>query len=489
MKFADLHIHPSIKSFLSAEDMEEKESMREGMSNPIKILRSKSSIRQMTEGNVILAVIALFPLERALGVNEIIDFLVPNISKLNFHFLNKIFDGDYSYYELLNQEINHIKYNIKNNYFHLPVNYKDINPDQINLIFSIEGGHALEDKNNNLKKNLCALKSGSSPFLYLTLVHLSRYKLCTQAYGMKFIQDDSFKPKGKGLTSLGKEIIDLAYNEDKGRRILIDVKHMSLVSRIQFYRYRKEKQWENIPIIASHCGIAGISWSGIPKAFAKNPEEYDGWVKVTYKKPLGAGDNDYFSNYQTYFNPSTINLYDEEISEIIDSGGLIGLSLDQRVLGFGKIEEDYFTKEEFEVIADLTKDKEIIRNISKSSFNSTEEFQSPLDSLEEKVTLFRKQLHLRYLCNNILHILKIGGSRSWDHICLGSDFDGFINPVKNCPDISCYPQLNEELIEVLPKMYEEEKKSGSILLEVNNIRKKIENLMYNNLDRFLKKNF
>ena len=53
-----------------------------------------------------------------------------------------------------------------------------------------------------------------------------------------------------------------------------------------------------------------------------------GFTKVSYKKPKGHVEG-------TLFNPISINLYNEDIKEIIQSNGLMGLILDERILGAG----------------------------------------------------------------------------------------------------------------------------------------------------------
>jgi microsomal dipeptidase-like Zn-dependent dipeptidase len=170
--------------------------------------------------------------------------------------------------------------------------------------------------------------------LYLTLVHMTQYPLTNHCYGMKLIKgNDEFKPSGFGLRTLGKQIIDLAYRNRSGEhQIYIDIKHMSLVARRQFYAYRKEKGYDKIPILATHMGLTGISWSNmaIAKLFNQRVIRKDGFIEVSYDRPPGIGSG---RKGKTHFNPWSINLYDEEIIEIIESDGLIGISMDQRILG------------------------------------------------------------------------------------------------------------------------------------------------------------
>src|SRR5204863_8678457 len=76
-------------------------------------------------------------------------------------------------------------------------------------------------------------------------------------------RDKTFYPKGSGITKWGKEFIREAMSSENGKRVLIDVKHMSLRSRKEFYDMRKI-EFPDAPIIASHVGIAGCSIYKIP---------------------------------------------------------------------------------------------------------------------------------------------------------------------------------------------------------------------------------
>jgi hypothetical protein len=59
----------------------------------------------------------------------------------------------------------------------------------------------------------------------------------------------------------------------------------------------------------------------------------------------------------------------------------------------------------------------------------------------------------------------------WRHICIGSDFDGLIDPVKICRDASKMPDLEKVLVKWLPiaeKAYRKEN-GGPNLLPLNTL--------------------
>jgi microsomal dipeptidase-like Zn-dependent dipeptidase len=89
--------------------------------------------------------------------------------------------------------------------------------------------------------------------------------------------------------------------------------------------------------------------------------------------------------------------------------------------------------------------------------------------------------HLRHVCNQILHMVKIGGEKAWNHMCLGSDFDGLINPVNNCTSVAEYPKLEEGLLKMLPKMMKE----SDYTYEDSDVPQKVRAIMYDNALTFL----
>ena len=82
------------------------------------------------------------------------------------------------------------------------------------------------------------------------------------------------------------------------------------------------------PNLCTHAGLTGQSIRDRVKYLLRTPEDVGVVYEVCYLKPKSP----YIDG--VYFNCSSINLYDEDIEAILLSGGLIGLSFDQRILGF-----------------------------------------------------------------------------------------------------------------------------------------------------------
>src|SRR5205085_7337489 len=147
------------------------------------------------------------------------------------------------------------------------------------------------------------------------------------AYGIQFINSAYFFPVKNGITAWGKEMITLMVE----KKILIDIEHMSLWSRWQLYSMLRSPDNSDkyiAPIICTHAGLTGQSINDRVKYLHRKPEDVGEVYEVVYLKPKSP----YIDG--VYFNCSSINLYNEDVEAILISGGLIGLSFDQRILGF-----------------------------------------------------------------------------------------------------------------------------------------------------------
>ena len=148
---------------------------------------------------------------------------------------------------------------------------------------------------------------------------------------VKGFDEKRLRPIQKGLTSEGKQLVELLEQE----KICTDIKHMSPLARFDLYEYRKEKKI-NTPIVSSHSGLCGIPFhseqDGL-KEYIYTAERDKDYYRVKIGKPTKYQ----FDNYPAPgFNASSINLFDEDVRAIYESDGLLGISLDERVLGYTK---------------------------------------------------------------------------------------------------------------------------------------------------------
>lgn len=169
------------------------------------------------------------------------------------------------------------------------------------------------------------------PF-YISFASHFNNTLCGHAhslpYNSRFIYDQR-RNMDKGVLKnatygIWRELLGLDdhLNRTDSRRILIDIKHMSAASRQDYYKNiirpfnrKPENALSKIPLIASQVGYSGIDEL---ETLVKNAQE-------------GKENENYQANG---FKAWNINLCDEDVIEIHNSGGLIGISLDQKLLGF-----------------------------------------------------------------------------------------------------------------------------------------------------------
>lgn len=495
--YIDFHCHPEIKTFLSADKENERADcwFNVDLTGALdvadtflgNILDSQCSLNQLKKGKISIAIAGLYALEKPMIKGKIFKLFKKVINllklseiksledKLNHDLLKRISAPQSSYFEVFKEIRQHLLNAAAiNPGFKLLNKISEYDPGKLNLILTIEGGHVLydtvgkdEDAEPVVLGHLDELKQNG--YFFLTLTHLARIPMCTHAYGMKIIKDSEFIPSGFGITDLGKKVITKALNKKSGNRILIDTRHMSLRARLQYYEMLESPELSGIPIIMSHAGVTGVSHDEMPVYKYKTKGNC---VEVTYYRPDGI--------MNTKFNPWSINLYDEEIHTIIQSKGIIGINLDERIQGTKqrtpKQTREYFSKKEF-----LVYENTIRQNINKFKKLREKEKKS-----KEDKALIEPNNDIKHICNNILHIVKTGGEQAWKHMCIGSDFDGLINPVECCRDSTKFKKLHKRLIKWLPKMAKRDRKTEYY---INDIEKKVYDIMYGNAYEFLKNNF
>lgn len=486
MAYIDFHCHPALKTFLGANKEEDRESCWENVSvrghvelvdKFIKsILNSQSSLSQISKGDIHLAVVGLYPLERPVitgmikRINQVfVDLLTISnfVNKVDYKLLSSIAFHQKGYFEYLIELQEHLlKSQTINKGFKVLQRAKEIDSDKLNVILTIEGGHSLFNEiehysESEVLSNLKELKNNDIHYLYFTLAHLIRNPLCNHAYGIHDIEHERFIPIGNGISKLGYKVINEVLDNSKGQRILIDVKHMSLKSRLQYYELR-DKKFPDIPIIASHVGVTGVSMMNKPVNFVK---EHDGYYEVRYKKPVGLK--------RTRFNPGSINLYNEEIERIVNSDGMIGITFDEKILGnkkhYKKSRSEYISKLEFN-------DYNIEPDNKTYNENVIIRFKDFI------IRIFTFNRDIKSLCNNILHIIRVSGEKGWDHVCIGSDFDGLIHAIKACKNAKKMKKLEKKLIKFLYKLAQSDPETDYY---IDNIEDRVKALLFQNAKRFI----
>jgi len=225
---------------------------------------------------------------------------------------------------------------------------------------------------------------------------------------------------------------------------------MSLKARWELYTFydpNGDNQYRQ-PLICTHAGTTGLSIRDRVKYLLNQPVDKGQVYEVSYLKPLSR----HFE--QTYHNCSSINLYDEDIEHILLSGGIIGLSFDQRILGFA----------DESVIPGLTvpHDLEYISHLEADFFLGPQPTALPVwpddnnvwaaEDFEDLDQSLLVETHRRFLVNNIIHILWVANKNNSINledaarqICIGTDFDGLINAIDCCKQTTGMPQLKKDM--------------------------------------------
>jgi microsomal dipeptidase-like Zn-dependent dipeptidase len=329
-------------------------------------------------------------------------------------------------------------------------------------------------------KNISALKSWEggkyTPF-FISFCHhfnnlLAGHARSLSAFGGLLDQEPGIN---KGFNKLGKEVLELLLSRENGRRILIDTKHMSLESRFYYHSFVKQRRKQNdfIPIIQSHSAINGLE--SFRQAMDYNEEKKD------------FNDGAYFSRWK-------MNLNDEEILDVYDSDGIIGIVFHEDKMPGGLVRAR--TRE-------LSK---WYHKLQKKDYLSDTR-QAVYDEAKEKLKL----IYVELLWSTIFHIIRLintkrrnsKGKRAngWKIISIGSDYDGMIDPFDGYFSVSDLPSLFNDMMEYIdndkgPVFYavngqirKFQKADIRKLLFGKTIKDVLRDVCFNNVDKFLSKYF
>lgn len=412
----DLHCHPSIKPYGKSFGTNTFNSNRKRDLNSIwhhdppspkdKLLNRvfgltkfrQSDFTSLYYGNVKVVSASIYPIEKGFVINkfgrsDFSDFLVNVVTEVGKERIDHIESMESYYEDLLNEyrfykalDGHVVTINGQKVTYKLVKNYRDIetviqDPGEVETIavfLSIEGGHVfdcgLDNKpasRDEVLGNIQKVKSWEFRPFFITLAHHFYNELCSQAKSLSGIieklLDQSYGLEDeRGFTELGYAALETLLNNDNQDQILIDIKHMSPLSRRQYIEHLK-KHHPQLPLIVSHGAANGI------KAF----------------------DNACIENKRTAdkLNNSSINFYDEEIVSIAESRGIFGLQVDERRVASKK----HLRK----AAGNLTR-RRILYNRSRLLWNQIQHTAAVLD-------------------NN--------GYYPWSIQSIGSDYDGIIDPI------------------------------------------------------------
>lgn len=297
----------------------------------------------------------------------------------------------------------------------------------------------------------------------------------------------------------GWEVIRKLLDKSDGQhRILIDMRHMDLKSRWEYIRfargmrdtvlygpdtvighchYKKDSVHvqDPIPIIISHAAVSGKTYRQA-KLTGSCPFA-DRYLEVSKPKKFYKLYETCFENEGVpkinldttgWFHPFSINLFDEEIKYVYETDGIIGITLEERVLGNGR--PNYFKHNHYGVMYDFFNTEFHGRwNYSYDELKAVEPFM-----------------------RNLLYIVRYSDCKdkkeAWKHVAIGSDFDGMIDPIDVCPTVNDIPHLYRLLEYFLPT-YAKFNKDDDLLGPdyVGGLTEALNDLFYKNGEEFIKK--
>ena len=147
--------------------------------------------------------------------------------------------------------------------------------------------------------------------------------------------------------------------------------------------------------------------------------------------------------------------------EILQSGGIIGLSMDKRILGYQEFERESNGRDDFPLETEYISNKEqsIFLGSGKikisKAFGDMSDKVITWDEIEEGGVVDPKmsEYHLKHFMAHIVHVLVLARKNQYDvnkalsQLCIGSDYDGLINPVWFCETANSLEHFKSELEE------------------------------------------
>ena len=438
--YVDLHCHPSLKPYsksfkysptkINALDVNRKNSiwhyspptvLEKFVNRLITLTKfTQTDMSALARSGSKVVVISLYPFEkhflskRVLGWKGLTDAMVnlaasisqkriDHVIRHNDYFEDLV--SEYEFYTQLNNQVQRIDgiwytYRLIKSFSEIESNamQETENKKIINLVITIEGGHSFNtglDMNQNtgdreeVIANVKKIKTWGHLPLFITFAHHFYNELCGHARSISIgaIRNNQNRGLNTGITDMGMEVLKLLLDNTDGKRIAVDVKHMSTASRKAYYNLLDtEFAAEDIPVVASHGASNG-------RRSLSQPEVTD------------------YPDRIEHFNNIDINFYDDELIRIAKSNGLFGIQLDERRIG----------------------SKEAIRK-SKVLF------------INKRKQLRKKSLLVWRQIGHVAEVLDSKGLFCWGIQCIGSDFDGIVNPIKGIWTAENIKDLGEELL-------------------------------------------
>ncbi len=419
--YADLHCHPNLKTYGHTFD-KGKPGDKQNVwhykpprffTKLINIISgitrfSQSDFTTLSKGGARLIFASLYPFEKGFFINSagsgpLSAWLSDKITGIGYQRVRNL-QLHKNYFEDLEKEYRFFVESEKSYQIHgqeyrwkPAANSTDVNKSlntkgEIAVVLTIEGAHVFNsglseygrpNSEAEIIKNIREVKHWEFPPLFITFAHNFNNDLCGHANSLEPIKKfvDQSKALNTGFTELGKKVLRELLSHENGQPVFIDIKHMSFTSRVEYFNILSKEYMDNIPPTIVSHGAVN-------------------GLSINHLSE---------NNSSSGFYESDINFFDEEIVSIGKSGGLFAIQFDTRRIAIKKLAKKHlrslFGKRDVAIAAGL-------------------------------------------IWNQIRHIAEVLDERNifaWGTACIGSDYDGTIDPLPGVWTAEYFPALYEGL--------------------------------------------
>lgn len=476
-QFIDLHVHPAMKplgkSFNNKPGENSKNKNRQNsiwyydpptlIDKLANITTTLTKFRQadftsLAKGGAHIVVVSLCGLEKGFVMNklgtklvgDVVGNLVTGLGKKRIDHVQQMdnyFDDLQMEYDFYKQLDGHkVKIDGKWHQYKIVSSFNEISENKeedVNTIFvilSIEGTHVFNTGLQMMGKtadpdevlqNIDKVKNWEHRLYLAGLTHHFDNEMVGHAqslHGVVRKMCDQNPNMNEGFSELGWKMLRKLLDNSDGKRTLIDLKHMSVKARAEYYGFLKEEfPNETIPLVVTHGAVNGL------RSHSEKVED------------------DLF-NYGK-FQPDDINVYDNEIVQIAKSGGILGIQFDER-----------------RVASEL-------------------ELKKTGRHLSRRKMLFHQSKLIWNQIQHIAEVLNRHDQYAWGIQAVGTDNDGMVNPLNGFWTAEDMP-LFDSYLEKHAYNFIASSQSDS-LKDYNKATASeiVQRFMYSNAYSFLKKNF
>ena len=420
--FADLHCHPNLKTYGHSFDggrNEEKQNVwyyqpPRAMTKLLNILMGITSFTQadfttLSKGGARIIFASLYPFEKGFFINSagsgpLSAWLSDKITGIGYRRVRNL-QQHTDYFSDLEKEY-HFFINSKKAYelegeeyiWRMAGDYGEVEsclmkPNEIAVVLTIEGAHVFNSglsdygratSEEEILENIRRVKGWEYPPLFITFAHNFSNDFCGHAHSLEPIKRfvDQSRDLNTGFSALGLKALHSLLSKENGRPVYIDIKHMSSRSRKEYFELLETDYGSRMPPTIVSHGAV----NGLSLA---DPSKTDP---------------------DSMFYPSDINFFDEEVVRIGRTGGLFAIQFDARRIAKSKY----------------------VKKRVRSLFSESD-----------------VEIAAEVIWNQIWYIARLLDRNdlfAWGTACIGSDYDGTIDPLPGIWTAEYFSRLNDILM-------------------------------------------